>query len=53
MAYEQGERTYISMLCRGYGQNGNIQIHNRSLKMSDVLFSITTLSILIASYFVV
>lgn len=53
MAYEQGERTYISMLCRGYGQNGNIRIHNRSLKMSDVLFSITTLSILIASYFVV
>jgi hypothetical protein len=22
MAYEQGERTFISMLCRGYGQNG-------------------------------
>lgn len=52
LAYEQGERTYISMLCRGYGQNGDIQIHNMSLKVPDMLFSITTLSVLITSYFV-
>lgn len=52
MAYEQGERTYISMLCRGYGQNGDMQIHNKDLKLADVLFSGTTLAVLIASYFV-
>jgi cobalt/nickel transport system permease protein len=51
MAYEQGERTYISMLCRGYGQNGNVRILKKDLKMSDVLFSGTTLAALAASYF--
>ncbi len=51
MAYEQGERTYISMLCRGYGQNGNVKIRNKELKMLDILFSGTTLIVLLASYF--
>jgi len=53
MAYEQGERTYISMLCRGYGQNGNVQISKKDLKISDMLFSGTTLAVLAASYFLI
>ncbi|WP_370574382.1 cobalt ECF transporter T component CbiQ [Methanomethylovorans sp.] len=50
MAYEQGERTYVSMLCRGCGQNGNVPMRSKDLKTSDVLFSVTTLAILVASY---
>ena len=53
MAYEQGERTYISMLCRGYGQSGNVRIRNKDLKTSDILFSGTTVAAVIASYFLI
>jgi cobalt/nickel transport system permease protein len=53
MAYEQGERTYISMLCRGYGQNDNIHVYKKKLKISDLLFSGITLTILIVSYLMV
>jgi cobalt/nickel transport system permease protein len=34
---EQGERTYISMLCRGYGRNSYIFIKRKSLVKSDIL----------------
>jgi len=53
MAYEQGERTYISMLCRGYGQNGNLKTRKKDLKIGDMVFSGTTILVLIVSYFVV
>jgi len=35
---EQGERTYISMLCRGYGRNSYIFIKKKSLIRSDIIF---------------
>ena len=51
-SYEQGERTYISMLCRGYGsEESNIYIHKHRLRKSDVAFLLLTASILISVNF--
>ncbi len=51
-SYEQGERTYISMLCRGYGNDeSNIYIHKNKLKITDIAFSIITASILLMVIF--
>ena len=37
-SYEQGERTYISMLCRGYG-SGHVKLYFRTkIKTPDVIF---------------
>lgn len=47
-SYEQGERAYISMLCRGYGNEAaNIYIHRKRLGIGDILFSLTTAAMLI------
>ncbi|WP_406660520.1 cobalt ECF transporter T component CbiQ [Methanolobus sp. ZRKC3] len=49
-SYEQGERTYISMLCRGYGNDGiNIYIHKNKLRITDIAFSLLTATILITT----
>ncbi|HON81371.1 MAG TPA: energy-coupling factor transporter transmembrane component T [Methanoregulaceae archaeon] len=31
-SYEQGERVYISMLCRGYGKHSHLFTRTKSLK---------------------
>ena len=47
-SYEQGERTYISMLCRGYGNDtGNIYIHKNKLRFTDATFIMSTAAILL------
>jgi cobalt/nickel transport system permease protein len=40
-SYEQGERTYTSMLCRGYGRHSHIYLKKKALSYSDwgVLFA--------------
>jgi cobalt/nickel transport system permease protein len=49
-SYEQGERTYISMLCRGYGNDtANIYMHSNKLRFKDVFFFLATTVILIFS----
>ncbi|MGV8110405.1 energy-coupling factor transporter transmembrane component T family protein [Methanospirillum sp.] len=35
---EQGERTYASMLCRGYGRDSYIYIRNKPLLSADIVF---------------
>lgn len=37
-AYEQGERVYISMLCRGYGRHSFLYVKKKSLSSGDVVF---------------
>jgi cobalt/nickel transport system permease protein len=37
-AYEQGERVYISMLCRGYGRHSFLYVKKKSLGSGDVVF---------------
>lgn len=44
---EQGERTYASMLCRGYGRDSYIFIRKKPLVITDILFLVMGLSFLI------
>jgi len=37
-SYEQGEKTYISMLCRGYGSGHEKKYYRGKVKISDILF---------------
>jgi cobalt/nickel transport system permease protein len=37
-AYEQGERVYTSMLCRGYGRNSFLFVTKKPLKRGDLAF---------------
>ncbi|MEM2123730.1 MAG: cobalt ECF transporter T component CbiQ [Methanolinea sp.] len=37
-AYEQGERTYTAMLCRGYGRESHLYIRRKPLRRADVAF---------------
>jgi cobalt/nickel transport system permease protein len=37
-AYEQGERVYLSMLCRGYGRNSYLFIKKKPLERGDLVF---------------
>lgn len=37
-AYEQGERVYISMLCRGYGRNSFLYVKKKSISKGDLAF---------------
>jgi cobalt/nickel transport system permease protein len=37
-AYEQGERVYISMLCRGYGRHSFLYVKKKSLGRGDLAF---------------
>ncbi|HOJ96029.1 MAG TPA: energy-coupling factor transporter transmembrane component T [Methanospirillum sp.] len=44
---EQGERTYASMLCRGYGRDSYIFIRDKPLHRSDLIFLFSCLFIII------
>lgn len=46
-SYEQGERTYIAMLCRGYGKESHLYITRKPLKVNDWAFLSTGLLLVI------
>jgi len=46
-SYEQGERVYTSMLCRGYGKASHIFLSKKPLKMSEWAFLCTSLMFVI------
>jgi len=37
-AYEQGERVYISMVCRGYGRHSFLYVRKKTVAQSDLAF---------------
>ncbi|MGA2912402.1 MAG: cobalt ECF transporter T component CbiQ [Methanoregula sp.] len=47
-AYEQGERVYISMLCRGYGRNSYLFVKKKHLKTGDLAFLSVSMMVVIA-----
>ncbi|WMW26191.1 cobalt ECF transporter T component CbiQ [Methanolobus sediminis] len=49
-SYEQGERTYISMLCRGYSSTNKVYVHKNKIKTSDILFSLITIGTIIMAF---
>ncbi|MGD0534426.1 MAG: cobalt ECF transporter T component CbiQ [Methanoregula sp.] len=46
-AYEQGERVYTSMLCRGYGRNSFLYIKKKPLCRGDMVFLCISLAFVI------
>ena len=48
-SYEQGERTYTSMLCRGYGANAGLYIGKKPLRAGEVVFFAATLAFIVLS----
>jgi cobalt/nickel transport system permease protein len=46
-SYEQGERTYQSMLCRGYSADANIYVNKKKLQITDFVVLAFTLGIII------
>ncbi|KUK61505.1 MAG: Cobalt ABC transporter, inner membrane subunit CbiQ [Methanoculleus marisnigri] len=48
-SYEQGERTYTSMLCRGYGANASLYIGRKTLHAGESIFFVATLAFIVLS----
>jgi cobalt/nickel transport system permease protein len=47
-AYEQGERTYLGMISRGYSENSKIGLYERNIGFKEIGFLIFTIIFLIA-----
>jgi cobalt/nickel transport system permease protein len=48
-AYEQGERVYTSMLCRGYGRNSFLFVSKKPLKKGDIAFLSLSMIFIVAT----
>lgn len=48
-SFEQGERTYTSMLCRGYGKESHILITKKPLKIAEWAFLAGTFAFIVAT----
>ena len=51
-AYEQGERTYLSMISRGYFDNSEITLYSKNIELSDAVFLISTVIVLIMAFLI-
>lgn len=51
-AYEQGEKTYLSMLSRGYSQESQMYHEKSPLKKSDIIFIILNMALIILLYYI-
>ncbi|WP_406670518.1 cobalt ECF transporter T component CbiQ [Methanolobus sp. ZRKC4] len=49
-SYEQGERTYTSMLCRGYSSVNKVYVHKNKIKATDILFFVITVGTLLLAF---
>ncbi|HJH32497.1 MAG TPA: cobalt ECF transporter T component CbiQ [Methanosarcinaceae archaeon] len=45
-SYEQGERTYISMLCRGYSNTQQLYRSKKKLGRMDIIFFVVTIGLI-------
>jgi cobalt/nickel transport system permease protein len=48
-SYEQGERVYISMLCRGYGKKSHLFLKKKGIKTGEWTFLIISLGFIITT----
>ena len=46
-SYEQGERVYTSMLCRGYGRHSHLFLKKKGFKFSEWIFLVVCLGFII------
>ncbi|ADG13138.1 cobalt ABC transporter, inner membrane subunit CbiQ [Methanocaldococcus infernus ME] len=51
-AYEQGERTYLAMVSRGYSENSDFSLNDEKIEKKDYYFLILTIFVIILSYIV-
>lgn len=49
-SYEQGERTYQSMLCRGYNADAHVYVSTKNLRISDFSIIAFTAGVIIAAH---
>ncbi|MFZ2412205.1 MAG: cobalt ECF transporter T component CbiQ [Candidatus Methanoperedens sp.] len=52
-SYEQGERTYQSMLCRGYSADAHVYVSKKNIGASDVFILMLTITIIGAAQILV
>ncbi len=50
-SYEQGERTYQSMLCRGYNADANVYVTKKKIEIKDVFVFALTLGVITVAQF--
>lgn len=48
-AYEQGERTYLAMLCRGYGKDSHLYVTKKALKRYEWAFLAASFALIIST----
>ena len=48
-SYEQGERTYMAMLCRGYGRESHLYIRKKPFQERDILFLAASLPVIVCT----
>lgn len=48
-SYEQGERTYMAMLCRGYGRESHLYIRKKPLERRDLFFLATCMPVVVCT----
>jgi cobalt/nickel transport system permease protein len=49
-SYEQGERTYQSMLCRGYNADAHVYVSRKKISISDISVIALTSGVIIAAH---
>ena len=52
-SYEQGERTYQSMLCRGYSADAHVYVGKKELAVSDINILAFTSGVIVAVQFLI
>ncbi|HQE86198.1 MAG TPA: cobalt ECF transporter T component CbiQ [Methanolinea sp.] len=48
-SYEQGERTYMAMLCRGYGRESHLYIRKKPLARRDLFFLLACMPVVVCT----
>jgi cobalt/nickel transport system permease protein len=48
-AYEQGERTYLAMLCRGYGKDSHLYVTKKAIKGYEWAFLAVSFALIIST----
>lgn len=48
-SYEQGERTYQSMLCRGYSAEAHVYVGKKNIRVFDVIILVVTSGVVIGA----
>ncbi|ACV24361.1 cobalt ECF transporter T component CbiQ [Methanocaldococcus fervens] len=51
-AYEQGERTYLAMVSRGYNENSEISLYDIKITLLDIIYLCLIITFIVVSYYI-